>query len=339
MEDIAESKRVTLRPEDMTAQKISVIFQVQRESVFLTDDSNVALFPRPDGDFNSFDMISRAHYEVHGDPIVAEKPAMNPHAIDTPVRFSFNRPTLGSSSSTGGTLRASYSAPKTFVRNVFNAEIINGKLETSKMVTLRFTEPEACVTSILTKVKEALGQPGSLVLTDSHGNEILDSEGTRGSAFWKQNSRKVYAVPEEQVAALQGNKRKRLSRREDNGLQDVMFDIEEVVEAAQGLQEVSKMIKDLCGGAKSTLMMTLTLSEAEVASLKEVFTCLICNGPLVTPVFSTCCRSLIGCKECVETWNTSHEYCPKCRSVDLENNLHEVAGLSQALTPLKKMLN
>ncbi|KAK7879705.1 hypothetical protein WMY93_033588 [Mugilogobius chulae] len=269
-----ESKRVTLRPEDMTAQKISVIFQVQRESVFLTDDSNVALFPRPDGDFNSFDMISRAHYEVHGDPIVAEKPAMNPHAIDTPVRFSFNRPTL-----------------------------VPVPPLVGHPVPVIVHQRHFMLTSILTKVKEALGQPGSLVLTDSHGNEILDSEGTRGSAFWKQNSRKVYAVQRNKwqlFRAIKGRGSGKhyttLLRREDNGLQDVMFDIEEVVEAAQGLQEVSKMIKDLCGGAKSTLMMTLTLSEAEVASLKESSLVSSVMGLWLLPVFSTCCRVSLAAK-------------------------------------------
>lgn len=49
------------------------------------------------------------------------------------------------------------------------------------------------------------------------------------------------------------------SRKEDTGLQEVMADIEEVVEAAQGLREVSKMIKDLSGFAQSTMTTTLCL--------------------------------------------------------------------------------
>lgn len=65
-------------------------------------------------------------------------------------------------------------------RNVFYAEVLNGELQTSKMVTVRFTEFEACVATVTSKVKEALGQLESVILTDSHGNEILDSEGTRG---------------------------------------------------------------------------------------------------------------------------------------------------------------
>lgn len=48
------------------------------------------------------------------------------------------------------------------------------------MVTVRFSEFEACVQTITTKVTEALGQQESILLTDSQGNEILDSDGTRG---------------------------------------------------------------------------------------------------------------------------------------------------------------
>ena len=48
------------------------------------------------------------------------------------------------------------------------------------MVTVRFSEFEACVQTINMKVTEALGQQETFILTDSHGNEIVDSEGTRG---------------------------------------------------------------------------------------------------------------------------------------------------------------
>lgn len=48
------------------------------------------------------------------------------------------------------------------------------------MLTVRFSEFESSVSGILSKVKEALGQEDSLILTDGQGKEILDSEGTRG---------------------------------------------------------------------------------------------------------------------------------------------------------------
>ncbi|XP_028460042.1 uncharacterized protein LOC114572532 [Perca flavescens] len=230
------SKRVTLRPEDMMTLKLSVIFQVKNESIYLTDDANVAIFPEENGTFFCLDLQDRGHYEVHGDRTQQDStPAVDPPAPS--ARFSFQRPHAASAAS------SSRPVTKAFQRNVFIGEILEGKLETSKMVTARFGEFEACVPSILAKVREALGEQEPMILTDSQGNEILDTEGTRGSSFWKQNSRKVFAVLENQLGHLQANKRKRLSRRDDTA--SVVAEIEEVVEAAQELKEVTKVIQGI----------------------------------------------------------------------------------------------
>lgn len=153
------------------------------------------------------------------------------------------------------------------------------------------------------------------------------------------------------------------SRREEIGLQDILSDIEEVMEAAQGLKEVSKVIEDLCSLTQSALKTTLTLSETDMASVRAGFSCLICKGlylliiiwfddasvssqckgiflfkgPLNKPIFATCCRSIICCSGCIVEWKRSHNYCPKCRAEDLDRSIHEVAGLEQALAPLEKL--
>lgn len=49
------------------------------------------------------------------------------------------------------------------------------------MMTLHFSEVEACVSSIFNKVKETLGQQVEMTLTASKGHEILESEGARCS--------------------------------------------------------------------------------------------------------------------------------------------------------------
>ncbi|MEQ2295943.1 hypothetical protein AMECASPLE_019817 [Ameca splendens] len=48
------------------------------------------------------------------------------------------------------------------------------------MVVIGFMENEVTVQGMLNKVQHALGNYVSLILTDAQGNEILDSEGTRG---------------------------------------------------------------------------------------------------------------------------------------------------------------
>ncbi|KAG5282777.1 hypothetical protein AALO_G00059830 [Alosa alosa] len=276
------SKRVTLRPEDMTTEKLSV-FQVQKESVYLTDDANVAIFPEENGSFFCLDLQDQGHYEVHGDrsgPVQDSNPAINPHL--------------------SALLSSAHMLP------VLPPPVGSGRPLESKE---------------------------TMILTDSQGNEILDSEGTRGSWFWKQNSRKVFAVPENQLGHLQANKRKRLSRRDETA--SVIAEMEEVVEAAQELKEVTKVIKELSGAsARSTV---LVLAEPEVTTIRAAFGCLICKGLAVRPVLATCCRSIIGCQRCVRVWTQERPSCPKCRADAVESCSHEVAGLSEALAPFEKL--
>lgn len=48
------------------------------------------------------------------------------------------------------------------------------------MVVVRFMECGATVRGIVGKVQDALGSYDPVILTDAQGNEILDSEGTKG---------------------------------------------------------------------------------------------------------------------------------------------------------------
>lgn len=66
-------------------------------------------------------------------------------------------------------------------RSVFIAELSQGKLKPARMVVLRLFEFEATTTGILAKIHDALQSDDPLILTDAQGNEIVDSEGTRGT--------------------------------------------------------------------------------------------------------------------------------------------------------------
>lgn len=66
-------------------------------------------------------------------------------------------------------------------RSIYIADLVNGKLRPSRMVVVRFMECEATVHGIIGKVQDALGSYDPVILTDAQGNEILDSEGTKGA--------------------------------------------------------------------------------------------------------------------------------------------------------------
>lgn len=67
-----------------------------------------------------------------------------------------------------------------FYRSIHISEIEDGRLVSTRVVVVRFIESEANVANILEKVKVAMGNEDHYVLTDTHGSEILHSEGTTG---------------------------------------------------------------------------------------------------------------------------------------------------------------
>ncbi|XP_049334413.1 uncharacterized protein LOC111197401 [Astyanax mexicanus] len=333
------TKCVAVKEDDMTTEKIGRIFQVHGPSVYITDDNNVAVFPGADGQFSSLELTVRGHYEVHGESISVESSPSVP-VMNNFTRFSFHRPpSAAAASATRATASPRPTVAKAFQRNIFIGELVDGKLETSRTLTVRFSEFEASVLGITSKVTDALEQDDSFVLTDGQGNKILDSEGTRGSAFWKQNARKVFAVKEEDLLQLQASKKRRLSRREDTSLDYIFDQIEEVVLAAQGLKGVSSTIKELQELANSNRRTDVCLTEAQAAAVRDGFACVICRSVMADPMVSSCCQSLIGCRICIEEWQKTSAICPKCRADEFSVNAHRLNGLSDALDALGNILS
>ncbi|KAH3834813.1 hypothetical protein DPMN_108146 [Dreissena polymorpha] len=62
---------------------------------------------------------------------------------------------------------------------------------------------------------------------------------------------------------------------------------------------------------------------------------LIHSGPVSQPTFATCCKSLVGCKNCMDTWYESlppASY-PKCMSQDGTQRV--MTGLYEAVHALR----
>ena len=74
---------------------LAIVFKVSSQTLYLTDDSNIAIFPAQSGYFSTLDLTTRGHYEVHGDEV--EKGVLTPGTpLSTPTasqRFSFTRNT------------------------------------------------------------------------------------------------------------------------------------------------------------------------------------------------------------------------------------------------------
>ncbi|XP_028454800.1 uncharacterized protein LOC114569201 [Perca flavescens] len=226
-----------------------------------------------------------------------------------------------------GTPRATGLFPaRSFQRSIHVADIVNDKLGTSRTVVIRFLEADATVERITAKVKDALGCDEPITLTDSQGNEIVDSDGTRSSQYWKQNSRKIYAISEYDFVEFQNGRRAKASRMAEDSLsaQEVIGKINQLKQAAESLQDITTTINQLSELAKSKT--TTVMPDACLHTLKEAFTCLICKALMEEPMNSTCCDSLVGCRTCVEQWLLTADHCLKCRAQEFDSKVHQVKG-------------
>ncbi|XP_056603043.1 uncharacterized protein LOC130420012 [Triplophysa dalaica] len=263
------NQRISLRLEDMRAERISRIFQVNADSLFLTDSANVAVFPLDSGDFCSLDLTDHGHYEVHGSALQAD--ALSPSVSQRSFAFT-QRPSSSPMVNFAVPYRRS-STLRSFQRSIHISEIHDGHLVSSRVVVVRFAESEANVPNIMEKIKAAMGNEETYVLTNAQGNEILQSEGTTGSFYWSPNSRKVHAV--ERAAFTDWQRSRIQSRRvhEASSLQTLKLQIEELLESSKGLESISRQIEEIVatvqGAAQRANLVTV---------LKDTFMCPICRG-------------------------------------------------------------
>ncbi|XP_034736349.1 uncharacterized protein LOC117949883 [Etheostoma cragini] len=204
------------------------------------------------------------------------------------------------------------------------------------MVVVRFLECEANLQGIIGKVQDATGSYDPMILTDAQGNAILEYEGTTGSHYWKQNARKILAVQEREFQELQGKKRRRLSRKDDEatGIGEVTEKLEELVLASQNLPDITATIRELTNLAATQRVI---LNQTQLQTIKQGFCCVVCMKFIEEPVFTLCCRSIIGCKTCVEQWQETSVHCAKCRENTAGNNILQVNGLSEVFSVLRSL--
>uniref|UniRef100_A0A1A8BJD7 RING-type domain-containing protein n=1 Tax=Nothobranchius kadleci TaxID=1051664 RepID=A0A1A8BJD7_NOTKA len=298
---------------------------------------NTAIFPDPSGNFTTLSLQHRGHYEVHGDSEQVQSPPIR--ALPSAAPFAFMRRASASASTethASATSRSNF-PPRQFQRSVHIAEIVNDKLTAARTVVIRFLESDATVERMTVKVKEALGCVEEITLTDSQGNEIVDSEGTRSSSYWKQNSRKIYAIFEDDFVEFQNGRRQKTRRRsEETGiLQEVIGKIDQLKQATESLQNVTEAINLLSDLAK--VKSTTARQDEQLHLVMDAFCCHVCKSLMSKPMFSTCCQSLLGCQTCVEQWLLNTNYCLKCRAEDFEFKVHEVKSLSAVLAFFKEV--
>ncbi|XP_026098658.1 E3 ubiquitin-protein ligase UHRF2-like isoform X2 [Carassius auratus] len=161
-------------------------------------------------------------------------------------------------------------------------------------------------------------------------------QGITGSQYWKQNARKILAIQEQAFQEVQGSKRRRMSRKDEDaaGIGEVTEKIEELVLASQTLPDITAAIRELTNLAATQRVI---LTPSQLQTIKQGFCCVICMKFIEEPVFTECCRSIIGCKTCVVQWQETSVHCAKCRGNTANNTIYEINGLSDTFSVLRSL--
>ncbi|KAF3843125.1 hypothetical protein F7725_001974 [Dissostichus mawsoni] len=184
---------------------------------------------------------------------------------------------------------------------------------------IRFVESEASVPLITGKVKLAMGDSEEYILTDPLEMKSLSLKGQLGLCTGSRMQERSMLLR----VLLSGNG----VEEAQEAVHTLSNKVEELLDASQGLEEVTRKISDIVAASHD-----LVVPRPEVT---QAFSCLICRETMTGPMFSSCCRSIVGCRLCVEEWRITSPQCLKCR--DQEPVYTQVAGLSAALVALRAL--
>ena len=107
---------------------------------------------------------------------------------------------------------------------------------------------------------------------------------------------------------------------------------------ADDMASVKEMVTDLMSVTANS-----TLSIGWRRLLRDTFKCQICHStPMKAPVIVTkCCRNILGCEDCVNTWYSGPDAmtktCPVCRRERGCNETMLLNGLNEFIEGIRKM--
>ena len=115
-----------------------------------------------------------------------------------------------------------------------------------------------------------------------------------GLKFWKVGSRKIYAVSSSEL--------KRKGAADSSSDSDMEPPKSKRVLNCSEIEKNIKAIRnqiDSLMSLQGTLQIPLSLRKL----LLDSFKCIICHNVIEPPViYSRCCRRLLGCEQCIDTW-------------------------------------
>jgi len=285
-------------------------------TIYLTEDFGSSEFPSESGLFERLENASaETFFKVEGD----EADSMTTLSPSTPTSTSQSPQNSAAANNfpPHGAFRAfSSSLPLHSRKRSMNQHSLKIVLATVKnkkigdrlrMNYFNITEETANVADITSTVREFY-KDEDLVLVPATKDltRYEDSPATRLLSFWKNNSRKVFAVKEKEISMINTQQ-----ESPETNLQSVMV----------GLNRIESKID-------------VYADLANVCS--RVFQCLICllpAGPDI--VFGGCCKQLLGCEGCVQQWFDNNDSCLHCRSEDGSERIIKLNCFAEIIEKIK----
>ncbi|XP_076088550.1 uncharacterized protein LOC143058959 [Mytilus galloprovincialis] len=234
---------------------------------------------------------------------------------------------------------------KSYLRQIYIGSVQGLNILLDRTVLVKFNTHEANVSDIIAKFSEAVYEEQDdiedFILTDTKGNQILDTEATRGLGYWKGSARKIVGLTLTDFNSFKNStlRRTRITDPEDKKrkLEDIEEKLNEIYSAGKKLKSISDGIDTIFRQVSS--QTTVRLSGLQSEAVKNSFTCLICKDLLKEPMFAKCCSTIVGCKVCVEEWLRNSTQCHKCRSRGAKDKVFPIVGIDDGLEVLQAIVS
>lgn len=159
-----------------------------------------------------------------------------------------------------------------------------------------------------------------------------------GLKFWKVGSRKIFAVPSSDL------KKKKYaadtSSDSDHDPSPKRVKMSSVIDIDRNMKALRTQMDSLFA-VQNTLKLPLSMRRL----LVENFKCIICRNVMKPPIiFSRCCKQILGCEECIDTWyrdegTATSKTCPQCRAERAYADTCRLNGLDEFLEGVEKIVN
>ena len=144
----------------------------------------------------------------------------------------------------------------------------------------------------------------------------------------KQKSKRSAIILDDSDEDVEEGPKKR-SRIQSDTFEEIKEDIAEIASVVREIKELDK-----------TNSVPLALKQLII----DAFKCKMClQAPMAAPpIFSRCCKTLLGCEMCVNSWYTGDDAltkkCPVCRAEQGYSDTMVLRGLDEFLVGVAKVL-